>query len=171
LNVDLCLFTPYTQSQSYIRTDGRSISKFWCRAPSGAHDQRFIVVRVLRSCFCGAPSLTRGRVCILYMLLVLASAVFLGSSSLDLATIFYCLCFETSLFVASYDSQGHGAGIRPRLHTGHLSPPYAEEAYCRQPAGTLTPGIGPRWDPWPYICSMSRTLFCFVFPLVDPPYC
>jgi hypothetical protein len=33
----------------------------------------------LRSCFFGAPSLTRSRVCPLYMLLVLASAVFLGS--------------------------------------------------------------------------------------------
>jgi hypothetical protein len=32
--------------------------------------------------------------------------------------IFYCLRFETSLFVASYDWQGHGGGIRPRLHTG-----------------------------------------------------
>jgi hypothetical protein len=39
-------------------------------------------------------------------------------SPLVLATIFYCLRFETSLFVASYDSQGHGGGIRPRLHTG-----------------------------------------------------
>jgi hypothetical protein len=37
---------------------------------------------------------------------------FLGSSSLGLATIFYCLRFETSLFVASYDSHGHGGGIR-----------------------------------------------------------
>jgi hypothetical protein len=37
---------------------------------------------------------------------------------LTLAIIFYCLRFETSLFVASYDSQGHGGGIRPRLHTG-----------------------------------------------------
>jgi hypothetical protein len=36
-------------------------------------------------------------------------------------TIFYSLRFETSLFVASYDSQGHGGGIRPRLHTGHSS--------------------------------------------------
>jgi hypothetical protein len=35
-----------------------------------------------------------------------------------LATTFYCLRFETSLFVASYDSQGYGGGIRPRLHTG-----------------------------------------------------
>jgi hypothetical protein len=33
-------------------------------------------------------------------------------------TIFYCLRFETSLFVASYDSQGHCGGKRPRLHTG-----------------------------------------------------
>jgi hypothetical protein len=34
---------------------------------------------------------------------------------------FYCLLFETSLFVASYDSQGDGGGIRPRLHTGNDS--------------------------------------------------
>jgi hypothetical protein len=33
-------------------------------------------------------------------------------------TIFYCLRFETSLFVASYNSQGYGGRIRPRLHTG-----------------------------------------------------
>jgi hypothetical protein len=38
------------------------------------------------------------------------------------------------------------------------------EAYCRQPAGTLSPGTGPRWDPWPYICSMSRPLL-FLFSL------
>jgi hypothetical protein len=37
---------------------------------------------------------------------------------LGFATVFYCLKFETSLFVASYDSQGHGGDIRPRLHTG-----------------------------------------------------
>jgi hypothetical protein len=36
------------------------------------------------------------------------------------------------------------------------------EAYCRQRSGTLTPGIGPRWDPWPYICSMSRPSFFFL---------
>jgi hypothetical protein len=33
-------------------------------------------------------------------------------------TIFYCLSFETSLFVASYDSQGQGGSIRPHHHTG-----------------------------------------------------
>jgi hypothetical protein len=72
-----------SQSQSYIATDGQSVSKSWCRAPSGAHDQIFITVWQLRSCFCGAlPSLTSGGVCLSYILLGLASAVFLGSESL-----------------------------------------------------------------------------------------
>jgi hypothetical protein len=60
------------QSQSHIATDGQSISKSLRRAPSGDHDQIFITLWQLRSCFCGAPSLTRGRVCLLYMLLGLA---------------------------------------------------------------------------------------------------
>jgi hypothetical protein len=33
-----------SQSQSYIATDGRSISKPWCRAPFGADDQIFTIV-------------------------------------------------------------------------------------------------------------------------------
>jgi hypothetical protein len=45
---------------------------------------------------------------------------FSGPSPLGLATVFYCLRFETSFFIASYDSQGHGGGIRPRLHTGRF---------------------------------------------------
>jgi hypothetical protein len=56
----------------------------------------------------------------LYVPLALASAVFLGPSPLGLATVFYCLRFETSLFVASYDTHGPGGGIPPRLHTGRL---------------------------------------------------
>jgi hypothetical protein len=60
----------------------QSVSKSWCRVPFGDHDQIFITVCHLRSCFCGAPSLTRGRICLLYMLLALTSAVFLGSESL-----------------------------------------------------------------------------------------
>jgi hypothetical protein len=39
-------------------TVSQSVSKSWYRAPSGAHDQIFITVWQLRSCFCGAPSLT-----------------------------------------------------------------------------------------------------------------
>jgi hypothetical protein len=90
---------------------------------------------------------------------------------LDLATIFYCLSFETSLFVASYDSQGHGGGIRPEAEAEVEVEEEAEaEAYWRQPAGTLKPGIGPRWDPWPYNCTMSRPLFFFFYPFVEACY-
>jgi hypothetical protein len=94
--------------------------------PSGAYDQIFISVRnteyvwQLRSWFRGAPSLTRGRVCLLYVPLALPAQSFSGPSPLGLEPVFYCLKFETSLFVASYDSQGHGGGIRPRLHTGTI---------------------------------------------------
>jgi hypothetical protein len=38
---------------------------------------------------------------------------FLGPSPFGLATIFYCLRCKASLFVASYDSQGHVGGILP----------------------------------------------------------
>jgi hypothetical protein len=48
--------------------------------PSGAYDQIFITLWQLRFC-CGAPSLTRGRVRLLYMLLALASAVLLVSKA------------------------------------------------------------------------------------------
>jgi hypothetical protein len=41
---------------------------------------------------------------------------FSGPSPVGLVAIFCCLRFETFLFVASYNSQGHGGGIRPRLH-------------------------------------------------------
>jgi hypothetical protein len=46
---------PPSQSQSHIATDGRSVgqsvSKFWCRAPTRAHDEIFITVWQLWSCF------------------------------------------------------------------------------------------------------------------------
>jgi hypothetical protein len=49
--------------------------------PSGAYEQIFITVTQLRVCWCGALSLTRGRVCRLQLLLALASAVILGCES------------------------------------------------------------------------------------------
>jgi hypothetical protein len=106
------------QSQSHIAIDGQSVSKSWCRAPPGAHDQMFITLWQLRSCFCGTPSLTRGWFCLLYMLLALASAVFLGSESLgtrDHILLFHIWDFP---FRRLHDSQGHGGGIWPRHHTG-----------------------------------------------------
>jgi hypothetical protein len=49
--------------------------------PFGAYDQILIIVWQLRICWCGAPSLTRGRVCRLQLQLTLASAVIFGSES------------------------------------------------------------------------------------------
>jgi hypothetical protein len=51
------------------------------RHPSGAYDQIFIIVWQLLVCWFGAPSLMRGRVCRLQLLLSLASAVIFGSES------------------------------------------------------------------------------------------
>jgi hypothetical protein len=49
--------------------------------PSGAQDQIFITVRQLQVFWCGAPALTRGRVCRLQLLPVLDSAVILAIES------------------------------------------------------------------------------------------
>jgi hypothetical protein len=85
--------------------------------PTGAYDQIFITAKRLRVCWCGALSLTRGRVFVYNSCWRSPAQSFSGPSPVGLATIFYCLRLETSLFVASYDSKGHGGGIRPCLHT------------------------------------------------------
>jgi hypothetical protein len=67
-----------SQSQSYNTTDGQPASLSW----NQAYVQIFIIVWQLQVFWFGAPSLTGGQVCLLYMLLALATAVFLRSESL-----------------------------------------------------------------------------------------
>jgi hypothetical protein len=67
------------------------------RHPSGTHDQICIACRHLRICCRVAPSLTRGWVSNLHLMLGLATAFihsFSGPSSGGLITIFCCLKFE-----------------------------------------------------------------------------
>jgi hypothetical protein len=69
-------------SQSHITTYSQSASPSWCQAPIW-DQQHFvfsleIVFRQMRLCYFVAPSLTRGRVYNLLLLLVFASAVPLG---------------------------------------------------------------------------------------------
>jgi hypothetical protein len=83
--------------------------------PSGAYDQIFILsdsfafVDVERSLWREDWSVVYN--CCWY------SPAQSFSSPVGLVTIFYCLRFETYHFIASYDSQGYGGGIRHRLHT------------------------------------------------------
>jgi hypothetical protein len=86
--------------------------------PSGAHDQIYITVRHLRVCWCGALSLTRDGSAVYNCSWPSPAQSFSGLSTVRLVTVFYWLRFETSIFIAFYDSQGYSEGIRPRLYTG-----------------------------------------------------
>jgi hypothetical protein len=89
-----CWLSGSDSNQSHIATDNQAVSNSRCRAPSGAHDQIFITVWQLYSCFYGAPSLRKARVFYICCWHLPAQS-FSGSSPLGLATIFYCLRFDS----------------------------------------------------------------------------
>jgi hypothetical protein len=106
-----------SQSQSYVRTDGQSASLSCNKAPIwGLRPYLYYCQTVAGLFVWGALSDER----------TVLSFTFADNprqhshfrvrfrGTRDL----YCLRFETSLSVASYDSQGYGGGIRSRLHTG-----------------------------------------------------
>jgi hypothetical protein len=91
--------------------------------PSGAYDQIFFRseyrIRLTVTVFIPWDALSDERTGLSFVCVAGPCQCSLSRPSpFGLATVFYCLRFETSLFVASYDSQGHGEGIRPRLHIG-----------------------------------------------------
>jgi hypothetical protein len=106
-----------SQCESYVTTDGQSASLSWNEAFIWGSRPDIYYCHTVMGLLLWALSLTRGRVCRYNRCWPLQAQSFSGSSPVGFLTIFYCLRFETSLFVASYDSQGYGAGIRPRLHT------------------------------------------------------
>jgi hypothetical protein len=75
--------------------------------PSGAYNQIFITVRQLQVCWYGVLSLTEDGFVIYNCCWPSTAQSFLVPSPVGLATIFYCLRFETSLYFASYNSQGY----------------------------------------------------------------
>jgi hypothetical protein len=99
-------------------TDGQSASLSWNKAPIWGLRPDFYYRRTFAGLLMWAAFSGERTGMSLTFAAGLASAVLLG----ELATVFYCLRFETSNFVASYDSQGHGGGIRARLHTGLSKP-------------------------------------------------
>jgi hypothetical protein len=106
--------------------------------PSGAYDHIFITVRPLRVCGYEAPSLTRGRVCRLQLLLSLPAQSFSGSSPAGLMTTFYCLRFETP-------------------------PTWRTRSLYLYPPGTGWPGYTPRhWVTHHFLNWMSSSLYSLV---------
>jgi hypothetical protein len=139
--------------RSYVTTGGQSGSLSWCQAPIwGPRPDSYYCQTV---CCCWAPSLTRGRICNLQLLLVFASIVTLLSGSRG--THDHILLIQTrdspnlegqvpvftsprnravklypqvlgSLFVVPYDSHGYGGSFP---HRKHITPPLQNPtAYC-----------------------------------------
>jgi hypothetical protein len=115
-------FLTQSQSQSYITTDGQSASLSWNKAPIWGLRPDFYYCQTVAGFVCMGRSLWREDGSVVYFFCWSPSPAqsFSGPSSVGLATIFYCLSFETSHSVASYDSQGHGGDIGPRLHAAFL---------------------------------------------------
>jgi hypothetical protein len=85
-----------SQSQSYFTTGALPpISSSWRQAPWDSRSTFFQMNPCDYSPYV-TSCLTRGWVCRFQLLMVLASAVILGSGPARLMTIFYCLRFETS---------------------------------------------------------------------------
>jgi hypothetical protein len=108
-----------SESESYVTTDGQPASLSWSKAPIwGLRPDLYYMCDSYGLVLVGRPLWREVGYVLCICCWPLPAQSFSGPSPLELETIFYCLTFETSLFVASYDSQGHGGGIRPRLHTG-----------------------------------------------------
>jgi hypothetical protein len=113
------LTTELNWAELYVTTDGQPASLSWNKAPIwGLRPDLYYVCDSYGLVLVGRP-LWREEGSVFYICCwPLPAQSSFGPSLLGLATIFYCLRFEISLFVASYDSQGHGGGIWSRLHTG-----------------------------------------------------
>jgi hypothetical protein len=140
-----------------------TVSRLVClgiKHPSGAYDQIFITVRQLRISCCGALSWREEESVVYNCCCSSPGHSFSGPRPAGLATIFYTLRFETSLFVASYNSQGYGGGIWPRLHTGNLI--FQSQSYF------TTGGLPPissswrqaTWDSRPEFFTQLNTCGC-----------
>jgi hypothetical protein len=110
-----------SESESCVTTDRQPASLSWNKAPIwGLRPDLYYLCDIYGLVLLGRPLWREVGFLFCMCYWPLPAQSFSGPSTLRLETIFHCVRFETSLFVASYDLQGHGGGIRPRLHTGCL---------------------------------------------------
>jgi hypothetical protein len=113
------LSTSMLRAEPYAATDGQPASLSWNKAPIwGFGPYIYYLCDSYGFVLVGRPLWRKdGSVFYICCWPLPAQSLF-GPSPLGLTTMFYSLRFETSFFVASYDSQGHGGSIQSRLHTG-----------------------------------------------------
>jgi hypothetical protein len=157
-----------SQSQSYVATDGQSASLSWNKAPNRGLRPDLCYCQTVADLFMwGALSDERTGLSFTNCCWSWPAQSFSGPSPVALVTIFYCLRFETSLFVASYDSQGYGGGIRPRLHTGFTM---KVSWICDSSEGYVSKSVvSPRnWNKntsfWVLLDFRRGYFFFFIFP-------
>jgi hypothetical protein len=110
--------TPTSRIESYVTTDGQSARVSWTKAPICGLRPDFNYCQTVAGLFMWG-SLWREDGSVVYNCYWPSPAQsFSGPSPEGLPTILYSIRLKKSLFVASYDSQGYGGDIRPRLHTG-----------------------------------------------------
>jgi hypothetical protein len=95
-----------SQSQSHIATDSQSVIKSWC-PHLGLMTRYLLPFDSYSLLFVGHPLWREDGSVFCICCWPLPAQSFSGLSPLGLAIICYCLRFETSLFVVSYDSEGH----------------------------------------------------------------
>jgi hypothetical protein len=117
LHVTILWMNTLNSSQSHISTDGQSVS-LGVEPHLGLMTGYLLLFASYGLIFVGRRLWREDGSVFCICCWHLPGQYFSGSSPLGLATVFYSLRIQTSLFVASYDSQGHGGGIRPRLYTG-----------------------------------------------------
>jgi hypothetical protein len=103
------LLSVESESESHVTTDGQPTSLSWYKAPIwGLRPDIYYLCDSYGLVLVGRPLWREDGSDFYICCWPLPSQSFFGPSPLGLSTILYCLTFETSLFVASYDSQGHG---------------------------------------------------------------
>jgi hypothetical protein len=102
---DVCLTNEFLKSEIYVTTDGQSTSLSWNKAPIwGLRPDFYYCQTVAGLLIWGVLSNERMGLSFTIAAGPRKRSPSRGPSPVELTTTFYCIRFETSFFIASYDS-------------------------------------------------------------------